>query len=82
MDLRNLLRSKKKRLKTVDPPGASTAMEEQGAPPPPRDQAVELGTIDYCNITPDGRHGDFDAAIQAASETGKPIFANFVEWSG
>jgi len=80
MDLRNLLRSKKKRLKAVDPPGASRTMEEQA--PPPRDQAVELGTIDYCNITPDGRHGDFDAAIQAASISGKPIFANFVEWSG
>eukprot|EP00541_Cyclophora_tenuis_P007846 CAMPEP_0116552124 /NCGR_PEP_ID=MMETSP0397-20121206/6319_1 /TAXON_ID=216820 /ORGANISM="Cyclophora tenuis, Strain ECT3854" /LENGTH=70 /DNA_ID=CAMNT_0004077053 /DNA_START=84 /DNA_END=296 /DNA_ORIENTATION=- len=45
-------------------------------------QAVELGTINYVNLTPDGRHGDFDTALQVAAQTGKPIFANFVEWSG
>ena len=45
-------------------------------------QAVELGTIDYINLTPDGKHGDYDKAIAASLETGKPIFANFVEWSG
>lgn len=49
---------------------------------PSRPQAVELGTIDYVNLTPDGKHGKYDAAVQAALETGKPIFANFVEWSG
>jgi hypothetical protein len=47
-----------------------------------RAQAIELGTIEYCNITPDGRHGDMDAALSLAAATGKPIFANFVEWSG
>lgn len=45
-------------------------------------QAVELGDINYCNLTKDRRHGDFDAALQEAARTGKPIFANFVEWSG
>lgn len=43
---------------------------------------VELGTIDYKNLTPDGRHGEYDIAVKLAAETGKPIFANFVEWSG
>ena len=51
-------------------------------PPSRPSQAVELGTIDYVNLTPDQRHGDYDAAVQAAVDTGKPIFANFVEWSG
>ncbi|CAJ1958822.1 unnamed protein product [Cylindrotheca closterium] len=49
--------------------------------PPPK-QHVELGTIDYVNLTADGKHGDFDAAINIARLTGKTIFANFVEWSG
>lgn len=45
-------------------------------------QAVELGTIDYVNLTPDRKHGDYDTAVQTALQTGKPLFANFVEWSG
>ena len=45
-------------------------------------QAVELGTIEYINLTTDGKHGDYDQAIAASLETGKPSFANFVEWSG
>lgn len=45
-------------------------------------QAVELGTINYVNLTPDSKHGDYDIALEIAKETGKPIFANFVEWSG
>ena len=45
-------------------------------------QAVELGTIDYINLTPDGKHGDYNSAVQTSLETGRPIFANFVEWSG
>ena len=45
-------------------------------------QAVELGTINYVNLTPDGRHGEYETALRVAAETGKPIFANFVEWSG
>ena len=49
--------------------------------PPPK-QYVELGSIDYVNLTHDGRHGDFQKALDAAAVTGKPIFANFVEWSG
>ena len=43
---------------------------------------VELGTIQYLNLTADGKHGNFQAAIDAAAERKKPIFANFVEWSG
>jgi len=53
--------------------------EEKAAIP---NQAVELGTIEYVNLTRDKKHGDFDEAMRVASETGKPIFANFVEWSG
>lgn len=49
--------------------------------PPPREY-VELGTIRYVNLTEDGSHGDYQTAIEIATETGKPIFANFVEWSG
>jgi len=48
----------------------------------PMNQAVELGTINYVNLTPDGRHGEFEKALEVARLTGKPIFANFVEWSG
>ena len=43
---------------------------------------VELGTIQYVNLTSDARHGDYQTAVDIAAETGKPIFANFVEWSG
>lgn len=50
--------------------------------PPKRGQPVELGTINYVNLTRDGRHGDYEATLQAAAVSGKPIFANFVEWSG
>jgi len=45
-------------------------------------QAVELGTINYINLTSDGKHGDYDRAIEASLKSGKPIFCNFVEWSG
>lgn len=45
-------------------------------------QAVELGTINYVNLTSDGRHGDMEKALHVARETGKPLFCNFVEWSG
>lgn len=43
---------------------------------------VELGTIQYVNLTSDARHGDYQTAVDIAAQTGKPIFANFVEWSG
>lgn len=72
MDLRNLLKARKK-LSPVPVP--ATAVRKP-------DQPIELGTIEYCNLTSDGKHGDFDVALQAAAATGKPIFANFVEWSG
>lgn len=48
----------------------------------PENQAVELGTINYVNLTPDKRHGDLSTALKIATQTKKPIFANFVEWSG
>ena len=51
-------------------------------PLPPSSKYVELGTIEYCNLTRDLRHGDYEAAIAAAEASGKPIFANFVEWEG
>ena len=60
-------------------PSSSSPTWQHTIPP---DQPVELGTIHYTNLTPDGRHGDFDRAVAVAHQTGKPIFANFVEWSG
>lgn len=47
-----------------------------------RRMPVELGTISYVNLSKDGRHGSIEEALAVANETGKPIFANFVEWSG
>lgn len=44
-----------------------------------RSQAVELGTIDYVNLSPNQKHGDMAIALEIAAETKKPIFANFVE---
>lgn len=49
--------------------------------PAPREY-VELGTIDYVNLTLDGRHGDLQRTLDTAEAAGRPIFANFVEWSG
>jgi len=46
----------------------------------PANQNVELGTINYVNL--DGSHGNMDAALSEAQRTGKPIFANFVEFPG
>ena len=77
-----MLRSMKKRLKGVDPPDSTLVSAAAASEPTHHHQAVELGTIRYCNLTPDGKHGDYDAALQAAAASGKPIFANFVEWSG
>ena len=48
----------------------------------PSHSYVELGTIQYVNLTSDARHGDYQTAIDIAAQTGKPILANFVEWSG
>jgi hypothetical protein len=70
------------------PQAAVTATTTMNRPPTQSSQKqqipkyVELGTIDYVNLTKDGRHGDYDIAIAVAQATGKPIFANFVEWSG
>jgi hypothetical protein len=66
----------------------AAAASAQNRPPterawqaPPR-EFVELGTIHYVNLTPDGKHGRYQTALDVAKETGRPIFANFVEWSG
>ena len=71
-------------------PKRPTAKDLQHAaalrPTPLPDQPIELGTIHYQNLTADGRHGDYEAALHAASPeqnpTGKPLFCNFVEWTG
>lgn len=46
------------------------------------EQAVELGTINYLNLDTRKRHGDYETALRLSRETGKPLFCNFVEWSG
>ena len=72
--------------KTKTELGAAVAESARNDPnrewqPPPK-QFVELGTIDYVNLTADGKHGELETAVNIAKATGKPIFANFVEWSG
>lgn len=49
---------------------------------PPTSLYAELGTIRYVNLTQDGKHGDYEIAVSIAKESGRPIFANFVEWPG
>ena len=44
--------------------------------------SVELGSIEYVNFTKDRNHGEYQIALDEAKRTGKPIFANFVEWPG
>jgi hypothetical protein len=61
---------------------ASARSRPERAWQPPPKEYEELGTIHYANLTADGRHGDYETALAIAAETGKPIFANFVEWSG
>lgn len=70
---------RKKKTKEVATGDAGTTLTTTTAPP---NQPVELGTICYVNLTPDGRHGDMDIALQIAADTGRPIFCNFVEWAG
>ena len=43
---------------------------------------VELGSIEYVNLSTDKMHGDYQAAVDEATKSGKPIFANFAEWPG
>ena len=47
-----------------------------------KSQAVELGTIDYVNLDDTQSHSDIKKALEVAMQTGKPLFCNFVEWSG
>lgn len=49
-----------------------------------RGQAVELGDINYVNLTRDQRHGEPDLRnlLEIAATSQKPIFVNFVEWAG
>ena len=48
----------------------------------PQGQAVELGTIRYVNLTKNQKHGELEVVLAMARESGRPIFANFVEWRG
>jgi hypothetical protein len=85
MDVARLLRKQKQKMKppSVDPPPASSSSHSGGMQQRrQQQQPIELGTIEYYNISPDGKHGDFELALQTASERNKPIFANFVEWAG
>ena len=81
MGLRDLLRHKKEQLSADDEPAVETTAVPSPLSPR-RDQSVELGTINYVNLSADQRHGDINVALQAARAADKPIFANFVEWSG
>lgn len=74
-----LFRKKKPRESASDEAATTPLSQAQRISP---QQAVELGTIRYVNLTADGRHGDMDIALQVAAETRKPLFCNFVEWSG
>lgn len=49
---------------------------------PKPNKHVELGTIQYVNLSKDGRHGDYETAALHVADGKKPIFANFVEWPG
>jgi hypothetical protein len=71
-NLKALFSNKKDGKETTPTPAAN----------PIPNQAVELGTILYANLTNDQQHGSYEQAIESAIATGKPIFANFVEWSG
>ena len=64
----------------------SASPENQGITWPVRDgsqNAVELGHVTYLNLSPDGAHGEYELAVKAiATQPTKPLFVNFVEWSG
>jgi hypothetical protein len=76
-------RRKRKEASLINPQDDLMATSNSLTPSPPqRKQPVELGTIHYVNLTADGRHGDMEKALVVAAESGKPIFANFVEWTG
>mmetsp|Transcript_21393 Transcript_21393/g.61354 ORF Transcript_21393/g.61354 Transcript_21393/m.61354 type:complete len:85 (-) Transcript_21393:2060-2314(-) len=84
--MRNAFKNKRNAAKDApsqqptDDTSASSTVPSQSTMP--SHSYIELGTIQYVNLTSDARHGDYQTAIDIASQTGKPIFANFVEWSG
>ena len=45
-------------------------------------QAVELGTIDYINLTSDGKHGGYDRAIAASRSPSLRTLSNGVDDPG
>ena len=52
-------------------------------PPPRPKQSVELGTINYTNLTAgDNGKERLELALRNAEKSKKPIFANFVEFPG
>ena len=79
--MRNIFKSKRNTA-TVQPAANDNDDVLSSIPTMPSHSYVELGTIQYVNLTSDARHGDYQIAIDIAAQTGKPIFANFVEWSG
>jgi hypothetical protein len=76
------VRRNKKKEAVISPQDLMAASGSLTPSPSQRNQPVELGTIHYVNLTADGRHGDMEQALAVAAESGKPIFANFVEWTG
>mmetsp|Transcript_20447 Transcript_20447/g.24772 ORF Transcript_20447/g.24772 Transcript_20447/m.24772 type:complete len:106 (-) Transcript_20447:1839-2156(-) len=57
--------------------------ESKWKPSIPKNQAVELGTINYVNLPPPGRHGSLELALEESAKAPEnPLFVNFVEWSG
>jgi hypothetical protein len=74
-------RRNKKKEAVIKPQDLLAASGSLTPSSPQRNQPVELGTIQYVNLTADGRHGDMEQALSVAAESGKPIFANSVEWT-
>ena len=82
--MRNIFKSKRNTAtpESLVQPAANDNNDVSSISTMPSHSYVELGTIQYVNLTSDARHGDYQTAVDIAARTGKPIFANFVEWSG
>jgi hypothetical protein len=73
----------RRKKEAIDPDDLKQAASTRGRLTTPSIQRTSqpVVTIQYVNLTADGRHGDIDKALDMAAATGKPIFANFVEWT-
>jgi hypothetical protein len=80
--IRKMVSFKRNKQKRSDIEEESAVAAETCEEQPPSSNYVELGTIRYVNLTKDLKHGEYNTAVSLAKSTGKPIFANFVEWSG